>query len=249
MRILIYGSHPEEVRPLAETLGFEVVTENPDVVISHGGDGTLLGSEREWPDVPKVAIRRTKVSKKCAKHADLLVLERVLRGEASRTALIKLAGEKDAQKRVAVNDIILHNENVTSAVRYHVRINGVPYSGEIIGDGLVVSTPFGSTAYYRSVTQSFFRVGIGLAFNNSTERISHLVLQDTVEIEVVITRGPALLNADNHPHPITLQSGDRATIRRDSGCATILAIDTILCPDCHRISKEPFQISTRLPFP
>jgi NAD+ kinase len=195
-----------------------------------------------------VAIRRTKVSKKCAKHADLPVLRSVLREEASRTTLIKLEGEKNGQKRVAVNDIIIHNENVSSAVRYRVKINGVPYSGEIIGDGLVVSTPFGSTAYYRSVTQSFFRVGIGLAFNNSTERISHLVLRETAEIEVTITRGPAVLNADNHPQPIRLQSGERAIIRRNPGCATILAIDTILCPDCQRISKEPFQISSRLPF-
>ena len=37
---------------------------------------------------------------------------------------------------------------------------------KVIGDGLLVATPFGSSGYYRSITGGLFESGIGVAFNN-----------------------------------------------------------------------------------
>jgi len=76
---------------------------------------------------------------------------------------------------------------------------------EFIGDGLVVATPFGSTGYYRSITDSYFELGIGIAFNNSTEQADSLVVKEQRQIKVLITRGPALLYADNQTKIINLK--------------------------------------------
>jgi len=95
--------------------------------------------------------------------------------------------------------------------------------GEIIGDGIVVATPsFGSTGYYKSITDSFFEVGIGLAYNNSTEQSDHVVLDENRIISIEITRGPAIIYADNQETSISLNKGDVATIKKSSQTAKIV---------------------------
>lgn len=235
MRVLVYSHFTDEILPAVQRHGFEVVSDDPEVVVSYGGDGTLLGAERVWPSVPKIAIRRSSSWSKCKLHQDDAVLTRLKDGDISSTHLLKLEGICKGQTFVGLNDIIVHHARVSSAMRYRVRINGEPYSGEIIGDGLVVATPFGSRAYYRSITHSIIHVGIGLAFNNSTELVNHLVLSEESQVEVEITRGPARLVADNNPEFAELDCGERAVVRRHPHPAVILGMDTLRCEACSRI--------------
>ena len=79
---------------------------------------------------------------------------------------------------------------------------------------IIVATPFGSTGYYRSITDSFFEIGIGLAFNNSTEQVDHVVLSDESEIKLKIVRGPAIVYTDNQEKTSTLAEGDEVVIRK-----------------------------------
>ena len=59
-RVLVLGDDVEGVLSLVEESGLEVVTEDPDVVLTFGGDGLLLGSERAWPGVPKLPLRNSR---------------------------------------------------------------------------------------------------------------------------------------------------------------------------------------------
>ncbi|OGN33119.1 MAG: hypothetical protein A3I39_02235 [Candidatus Yanofskybacteria bacterium RIFCSPLOWO2_02_FULL_47_9b] len=99
-------------------------------------------------------------------------------------------------------------------MRYRLWTNGKQIGNIIIGDGIVVATPFGSTAYYRSITDSFFEIGIGLAFNNSIEQSDHVVLDDQAIIKLEVTRGPALVYADNQKEYLELKEGQEVTIRQ-----------------------------------
>jgi NAD+ kinase len=237
MRVLLYSRDKEEILPLLERHGLDLVSENPDIVVTYGGDGTLLGAERDWPSVPKVPIRRSGSWIKCDRHREDTILETLKNGKLQRRRLLKLEGIAKGRTIVGLNDITLHHARVSTAVRYRVLINGEPYSGEIIGDGLVVATPFGSRAYYRSITHSIFDVGIGLAFNNSTELVNHLVLSEESRVEIEITRGPALLVADNSPDPIELERRDRAAVSRHLHPAIVFGIGALHCDDCRRISS------------
>lgn len=233
-RAVLVGRDLDEILPLLKRHGIAVVNNNPDLVISHGGDGTLLGAEREWPGVPKLALRRSAMCKKCDRHRDERVFAALAEGRLTRTEFMKVEAETRGERLVGINDVIVHNAHVTSAVRSLLWVDGERLTHEIVGDGLVVATPFGSTAYYRSITHSTFQVGLGLAFNNSTEPIDHLVLRPEAEIRVRITRGPALLASDNNPHVIQLDRGDEIHIRRHPDPAVILMVDTLTCPHCVR---------------
>ncbi len=221
-RILVLGRDSDVILPLVRQAGFLLVEDAPDVVITYGGDGLLLHSEREWPGVPKLPLRNSRHGKKCEPRTVQEALDRLARGELLPVRQAKVRADLKGESRVGLNDIIVHNARPTATVRCRVRIDGRPFGGEVVGDGVVVATPFGSTAYYRSITRSTFDVGLGVAFNNSTEPVDHLVLPESAHVRVVITRGPALVAADNDPHPLPMDEGDEVLIQRHDADAVIL---------------------------
>jgi len=235
MRVLLRGRHIEDLIEYLEPFDFELVESGPDLVICYGGDGSLLGAERELPGVPKCAIRDSRTSRKCALHHESKLLTMLQDGRLATQSLAKIQGTSNDGTVSGLNDVLVNKSHIHSAVRYRLWIDDEPYGHEIVGDGLVMSTPFGSTGYYRSITRSMFRLGIGVAFNNSTEPLDHLVVSEDAEIRVQITRGPAVLLADNGPERIPLEQGDVAIIRRAPVEATVLGLDTFRCRECYRL--------------
>jgi NAD+ kinase len=223
-RVLVMGRDLDDVIPLARQLRLEIVDDRPDVVVTYGGDGLLLHSEREWPGVPKLPLRNSRRGKKCDPREVRDALERLAAGSLVSSSQTKLRFEAKGRSQVGLNDIIVHNARPTSSLRCRVYIDGSEFGDEIVGDGVVVATPFGSTAYYRSITRGIFHVGLGLAFNNSIEQVDHIVLREEAHIRVVITRGPAIVVADNHPELVPLDEGDEVAILKDETRATILGL-------------------------
>lgn len=230
MRVLLIGNDVAELRPLVEGAGLEIVTQpgRAEAAICFGGDGTLLGAERDYPGLPKVPIRRAMAGDRRHQKTLRAILQRVANGRANETRLPKLLASCGLHRLLALNDVVIKNRHVTAAVRYRVAIDGVAHFGEIVGDGLVAATPFGSSAYYRSITNSVIHVGMGLAFNNSTEPVNHLVLGQESRIRVSITRGPAELAVDNNPRLLPLVEGDTVLIHQAPEVAVIWEIDNLL---------------------
>ena len=236
-RIVLRGRHLDSVERVLRDLGVDgIVDDAPDVVITHGGDGALLGAEYEFPGVPKLPIRDVDSGLLCSEHSSIdETLGRFLRGELEMMELPKLEGATDGGRVCGINDVFIHNMDRVGALRYDVFIDGEPYGREIIGDGLGVATVHGSTAYYRSITHSIFKIGIGLAFSNSTEVTNHLVLPDDSVISVRIARGPGLLVADNSPDVVELSDGAEVVIRKAEGKAIVLGLDNFMCVKCRRL--------------
>lgn len=88
------------------------------------------------------------------------------------------------------------------------------FRDKFIGDGVVAATPFGSTAYYHSITRTTFDQGIGIAFNNCTGTTEPLRLGDNARLDVRIVRSDAHLSVDNHPELFALSEGDTVSVRR-----------------------------------
>ena len=202
-----------------------LVDADPDLVVSYGGDGTLMRAEAAWPGVPKLILRGSRVCKLCNAFPNEETLRRVAAGEYALRDVWKLEATIGDTTLIGLNDIAVHNNDPRHAIRYRLDISGQgDLSHEIIGDGIVVATPFGSTGYYRSITHSFFELGIGLAFNNSTERFDHMVLRDDAAITVSIVRGPAAVYADNRTDGKVLHEGDSVTIRKSASVAQIISV-------------------------
>ena len=170
--------------------------EIPDIVISHGGDGSLLQACRRYRDLPILAIRDTLHSQLCVKHAQREILRRFVAGELGSRRLPLVSGKVRDTVLYGLNDVFVHNSQRGNALRYSVNISGKPYAYGVIGDAVGLSSVHGATAYYRSITRSIFRVGLGLAFSNSTELVNHLVVPEDSVIAVHIIRGPGVLIAD-----------------------------------------------------
>lgn len=214
MKVLVFGGDTKAIEPLVISAGLEIVKTKPEAIISYGGDGTLLRAEHEFPGIPKVLLRGSKICKRCSPFNNEELLQRVASGKYAIEERCKLEVETKGMKKQAVNDIIVHNKEPRRPMRYRVWINDKQINGELIGDGIVAATPYGSTAYYRSITDSFFEVGIGLAFNNSTEQADHMVLSEDSVIKIKIVRGPTLVYADNQEETIELAKDDEIVIKK-----------------------------------
>jgi NAD+ kinase len=233
MKALLFG--PKASSLVGEVKRFPSLTlvdHEPEVVISYGGDGTLLSAERQWPGVPKVPIRNSRRGNRMLPHPPTEILRGLVEGRLVPVEFIKLecalsltGAEGPPVQLVAMNEFNVHMAHVNAAVRFKVWINGQSYGDglELIGDGFVASTPFGSTAYYNHITRGIFYQGLGLAFKYVAEHTTHLVLPEDTEIRVQITRGPAVLAYDSAPEYHGLEQGAELVIRRASQPAVILS--------------------------
>ena len=57
IRVAVVGRNLDDLLPMLKMFPCKIVEEAPDLVISHGGDGALLGAERQFPGVPKCPLR------------------------------------------------------------------------------------------------------------------------------------------------------------------------------------------------
>ena len=224
-KVIIYGEEKNKIFELVKEYGFNIVEKKPDFVISYGGDGTAMRSEVEYPGIPKIILRNSRVCKLCSPLENIEVLKKIKLGKYKIEDYWKLISRANNKELLATNDIIIHNSDPRHAIRYRLTINKKIIGHEIIGDGIVVATPIGSTGYYRSITDSFFEVGIGLAFNNSTEPSDHMVLKEDSKIKLEVIRGPAMVFADNQEDKIMLKIGDVITLEKSSKMVKIVRVD------------------------
>lgn len=225
MNALIFGSHSEALEPVLSRYGITPVTEGWDTVVCYGGDGSVLRAEYEYPGTPKLLLRNSRICKLCAPLTNDEILERVAAGRYSFRELMKLDVHANGRSLTALNDVIVHNADPRHGIRYRLYVEGRPIGSEIIGDGIVAATPLGSTGYYRSITDSFFSVGIGIAFNNSTEQSDHMVTADTSVVKLTVIRGPAVVYADNQPATIELSENDEVVIARSTATARLIVVE------------------------
>jgi len=205
--------------------GFGVVKENPDLVISYGGDGTILYAENKYPCVPKLVIKIN--SRKLREYEyDLREfenkLEKIKKQEYSLVEEMKVKAKYKGKILDALNEIQIRNRLPTRAIRFSLEAGNKVFD-KLSGDGVIIATPFGSTGYYNSVGGKAFERGVGLAFNNIHLRdISSKVLPEEVKIKVKINRGDALLIRDNDEKFIKLSRGDKVSVEKSNNKARFI---------------------------
>ena len=244
MKIRLVGKNLADIRPLLAK--GELVEagpgESPELVVTYGGDGALLGAARDFPNLPILPLRDARTAPLCPLHDCALQLEAFRAGKVRLARLPKICGTVRDTTLYALNDVFLHNLDRSSALRYRVRINGELYADEVVGDGVGLAGIHGSTAYYKSITHSIFRVGIGLAFSNSTEEVNHLVLAADSIIEIEVVRGPGILVADNGPERPEAHEGEIVTLRQSDRFAEIYGLDNFMCPDCRALRHSKAKL-------
>lgn len=206
--------------------GFKVVKEKPDFVVCYGGDGTLLFGERSLPGIPKLIIKTSKVCRRgydYAPHELYGLLPRIRKGDYKIEEEMKLEAEARGVKLLGLNEIQVHIKLPISAIRFSVSVDGKEFE-DLVGDGVIVATPFGSTGYYLATGGERFERGIGISFNNlHNRRIGSIVVSEDSVVRLRISRGPALLLADNNQNFVELNAEDAVRVRKADGVATFIS--------------------------
>lgn len=126
-----------------------------DLLITFGGDGTLLSVARHAPEhVPVIGVNMGTLGFLTEIRVEEFptVLERVLEGdynvEPRVTFTVSVSGpNRDASKRYRVlNDVAINKSAVARIIEMRVSVAGL-FVSTFRGDGLIVCTPTGSTAY------------------------------------------------------------------------------------------------------
>ena len=232
MKVLLYGKTSKSIEEMVKKFGFELVSSNPDVVISYGGDGTLLSTERKFPHIPKLPIRSSQLYHKCPKHTDELMLKKLLEGKLHLKEYKKLVTTILYKNFYALNDFVIRNSDTTHSIRFKTSETNDQL---LIGDGVVISTPLGSTAYFKSITSKSFKSGFGMTFNNITKRIPPVYFKEKDQVTFNLVRGKATLSFDNNPDIFTLDEGSELIFSLSDQTAQIYEPETLRCPDCKMI--------------
>ena len=138
------------VERIAEAAGVELTEEQPDLAIVLGGDGTMLRAlQRFLPErVPVIGVNFGRVGFLASMLPDDLEqgLARAFAGDYVVYELPTIEAEVDGQPVTAINDVV-----ATSATLGRMGEVDWFVAGEEMGrvpcDGLIASTPTGSTAY------------------------------------------------------------------------------------------------------
>lgn len=216
--------------PLQGVPALEDGGEPPDLLLTLGGDGTLLRGARMVPrSTPVLGVNLGHLGFLTSLASDEVEegLERVIEGEAwldLRTTLEGIVMREEDGARAstwALNDLVLHKGGVARVVRLDLSVgwHGTREEiGQFSGDGVVVATPTGSTAYSLSAGGPILAPDMSslvvTPISPHTFAMRPLVLpaRGTLTIHAVDREADLVLTADGQS-AIALSPGDRLDVR------------------------------------
>ncbi|MBU4268951.1 MAG: NAD(+)/NADH kinase [Acidobacteria bacterium] len=128
----------------------EDIARQADLIIVLGGDGTFLSIARQAVEaqVPVVGFNLGTLGFLTAMKKESLArgLRHIFSGQAEISWRKLLQIDSNRQTFTALNDVVINKGTIARIVNLLLKIDGATVA-EVKGDGLIISTPTGSTAY------------------------------------------------------------------------------------------------------
>lgn len=210
-----------------------------DLVFALGGDGTMLRAvrlmgERQAPVVgvnlgglgflTTVTLDRLDDALKLVEGGQYGISERIiLRGT------IRQAQTGGGSEYHALNDFAMGWGETTRVATLEITVNGEAVTSYVC-DGLIVSTPTGSTGHSLSAGGPIVHPGCDVMIVNPicphtlSNRPLVLAADSVVEIQITDTPKKLLFSADGQEHALVAE-GDRLTITRSNRTARIVFLE------------------------
>lgn len=228
-----------------------------DMIIVLGGDGTFLSIARRMKtvSVPVVGVNMGQLGflTEIPKSEAVQMLDSVLRGAAvkiSERALLDVTLKR--KKKVifsgpVVNDAVIAKGSISRIMGVQVSVNG-NWVSDLKADGIIVSTPTGSTAYSLASGGPIIEPSLDVVVitpicpHSLTQR--PIVVSDSSMLEIVLKEKPdqVLLTLDGQD-AFEMQKGDVVTIRRFKKHA--LKLISSPTRDYFRILREKLSFGQR----
>ena len=217
-----------------ESCDFAAIGERADLAIVLGGDGTMLNAARQLASfgVPLVGVNQGRLGflTDIARDDMLTCLNDLLSGRFASESRMLLSAEvwRDGQsiaRNLALNDVVVDKGAIGRLIEFELFIDR-EFIYSLRSDGLIVSTPTGSTAYSLSADGPILHPQVaGIALvplcpHSLTNR--PILVGDSNEIEIRIVRA-----TDSRVHfdgqvTFDLRPGDLVRIRRSDASVRLL---------------------------
>jgi len=211
----------------------------PDVMLILGGDGTVLSAARKYAPLGAlllgINLGRLGFLLETEMEQAEAAIERVIKGEYQvekrimlKAEVINAAGEKSSGS-LALNDAVISRKRILRMIDLSVSINGV-HADRFVADGVIVSTPTGSTGYSLSAGGPIVWPGLDVLLITpiSPHRLSSksMVISKNDELEIVWAHDDegALLTLDGQDS-VELMPGDRIRIGNADRSADFIRFD------------------------
>lgn len=218
----------------------ESIPENLDCAIVIGGDGSFIEAARvlEERDLPILGINMgtlgylTEVE---LNHIDE-ALEKVVNGEYSLEKRMMLEGIfQNGESNVALNDIVVSRKGALRVIHFRLFVNG-ELLNSYKSDGIILSTPTGSTAYNLSaggpIVEPTASLIVITPICSHALNTSSIVLSSEDEIMIEIGEGrngsvEEVSVAFDGADMVTLFTGDRMRIHKACACTKIMKLSKV----------------------
>lgn len=217
----------------------------PDVVVSIGGDGTMLQAIHHFRDdlqtIAFVGVHTGHLGFYADWKANEIkaLLEMMAHSNLSRqivkypTAELQVTSERGTEHYVAINEFTIKGAEATLVAQ--LNINDEPFE-MFRGDGIVISTPTGSTAYNKSLGGAIIHPSL------PSIQIAEIA---SINNRVYRTLGSSMILPKHHHCDLIPKKKQNISISVDHIQRTDTTIQSIRCS----VSNETVQFVRFRPFP
>ena len=221
----------------AELTGFNTASlddigKKVDLAIVMGGDGTMLSVARSLvgDNIPLVGINRGRFGFLTDLRAEdmLIVIDRILAGaHTTETRMLLQASVQRAGKQVysglALNDVVV--KSGLRLIELEVEIDG-KFVHKQRGDGLILSTPTGTTAYSLSAGGPILHPNVDaialVPISPHTLSNRPITVSADSKIEVSLVQVDTAQVSFDGQFQLDLEAGDKIVVRRAAQKVTLL---------------------------
>ena len=214
------------------------IPENADCAIVLGGDGTMTQAARELRDysIPIMGINLGTLGYMAEVETDDIEesMQKLLNDEYYMEMRTMIQGSVNGgTPKTAMNDIVVIREDGLRVVDFDVYVNG-ELLNTYVGDGVIISTPTGSTGYNLSAGGPILEPGADILVitpicphSLSTKSIV-LSAEDIIEVEVGHPRHGDTEHASvsfDAKESLHLVTGDRVRVKRTGESVVFLKLN------------------------
>ena len=153
----IYPEIADELSNINFNINYDAISRNIfdfdcDMAIILGGDGTLLRAESKMkPTIPIFGINMGTVGFLTDTEVKdtFNALDEILKGEYYREKRTRLVVSHENNHYSAINEVVIMTNKTAKMLHFQIKVDG-EIIDEVRADGLIISTPSGSTAYAMS---------------------------------------------------------------------------------------------------